>query len=606
MESLYAYIPIDRRYALARGSSLPDRTTGAALFADISGFTALTDVLLQALGPQRGAEELTRWLNKIYDSLVAQIQSYRGSVISFSGDAMTCWFDDQTQEYIEPQPSTSSALRATVCALAIQQTMQQFAQVDISGAGIVSLAIKVVVTSGSARRFLIGDPTIQLVDTLAGETLYRLAAGEHHTERGEVLLDQPTVAALEEQIRVLEWREEPRSGERFALVNRLESKVEPDPWPVLEADALKDDLIRPWLLPPVYDRLMSGMGEFLTELRPTVALFLRFSGIDYDNDAEAQPKLNTYLQAVQRILARYHSYMIQLTIGDKGSHFYVAFGAPLAHEDDAIRAIAAALELRDLQMDFITEVQIGVSQGLTRTGAYGGIHRRTYSTLGDAVNMAARLMQNAPLGQVLVNQNVRKATTDNFLWEELPPLQVKGKSQPVIVFRLVARQERHGIRLHEPKYSLPMVGRAAELALIEHKLDLARQGHGQIVGITAEAGMGKSRLTAEVIRLARERNVLGNGGECQSYGTTTSYLVWQTIWQGFFDLNPAWSMAEQIESLERQLTQLDPALLPRLPLLGAVLNLPIPDNELTGSFDAKLRKESLEVLLVDCLRAMAR
>ncbi len=89
MESLYAYIPTDRRYALARGSTLPDRTTGAALFADISGFTALTDALVQALGPQRGAEELTRWLNKIYDALVAEIENYRGSVISFSGDAMT-------------------------------------------------------------------------------------------------------------------------------------------------------------------------------------------------------------------------------------------------------------------------------------------------------------------------------------------------------------------------------------------------------------------------------------------------------------------------------------------------------------------------------------
>jgi class 3 adenylate cyclase/Tfp pilus assembly protein PilF len=606
MESLYAYIPTDRRHALAHGSALPDRTTGAALFADISGFTPLTEALLLALGPQRGAEELTGWLNKIYDALVTQIESYRGSVISFSGDAMTCWFDDQAPEYIKPHPSTSSALRATACALAIQQTMQQFAQVDIPGAGIVSLAIKVVVTTGPARRFLMGDPTIQLVDTLAGETLYRLATGEHHAHRGEVLLDQPTVAALGEEIEVLEWREDPESATRFAVVNSLKLLVEADHWPPLEAEALSYDLVRPWLLPPVYDRLMSGMGEFLTELRPTVALFLGFSGIDYDGDPDAESKLTSYVQAVQRILARYDSYMIQLTIGDKGSNFYVSFGAPLAHEDDAIRGIAAALELRDLQVDFISEVQIGVSQGLTRTGACGGVYRRTYSTIGDAVNMAARLMQNAPLGQVLVNQNVRKATMDNFTWEELPPLLVKGKSQPVTVFRLIATQERPGIRLHEPKYALPMVGRAAELALIEQKLDLALYGHGQIVGITAEAGMGKSRLMAEVIRLARGRNVLGYGGECQSYGTSTSYLVWQNIWRGFFNLDPAWSMAAQIESLEGQLSQINPSLLPRLPLLGAVLNLQIPDNELTGSFDAKLRKESLESLLIDCVRKRAR
>src|SRR5688500_6403306 len=187
MESLSAYIPTDRRFALARGVGLADHATGAGLFADISGFTPLTEALVQALGPQRGAEELTRWLNKIYDALLTEIENYRGSVISFSGDAVTCWFDDGTD--------ATAAFRGTACALAIQKTMQHFVQVDILGTGIVSLAIKAVVTVAPARRFLIGDPTIQLVDALAGETLYRLATGEHHAERGEVLLDEPAVAA---------------------------------------------------------------------------------------------------------------------------------------------------------------------------------------------------------------------------------------------------------------------------------------------------------------------------------------------------------------------------------------------------------------------------
>src|SRR5688500_20234971 len=131
-------------------------------------------------------------------------------------------------------------------------------------------------------------------------------------------------------------------------------------------------------------------------------------------------------------------------------------------------------------MDFISGIQIGVSQGLTRTGACGGIYRRTYSTIGDAVNMAARLMQNAPLGQVLVNQNIRKATMDNFTWEELPPLLVKGKSQTVTVFRLIAGQERHGIHLHERKYAQPMKARAVERALMEQQHEVAQHGIGQI------------------------------------------------------------------------------------------------------------------------------
>ncbi len=93
METPEAYIPIDRQLALARKQDLPDRTTGAALFADISGFTPLTEALVRSLGERRGAEELPRQLNLIYDALIAQVHHYGGTVINFSGDAITCWFD---------------------------------------------------------------------------------------------------------------------------------------------------------------------------------------------------------------------------------------------------------------------------------------------------------------------------------------------------------------------------------------------------------------------------------------------------------------------------------------------------------------------------------
>ncbi|MCA9873441.1 MAG: hypothetical protein KC441_07290, partial [Anaerolineales bacterium] len=91
MESLTAFLPIDRRLALAAGRPLPDRVQGVALFADISGFTPLTAVLAQELGPHRGAEELTRQLNLVFADLIAQVHHYQGNVIGFSGDAITCW-----------------------------------------------------------------------------------------------------------------------------------------------------------------------------------------------------------------------------------------------------------------------------------------------------------------------------------------------------------------------------------------------------------------------------------------------------------------------------------------------------------------------------------
>src|SRR4051794_18762711 len=90
--SLVAYLPADRRRALALGHALPDRANGAALFADISGFTPLTERLARALGPRLGAEELAHQLNLVYDALITEVNRYHGSVVFFSGDSITCWF----------------------------------------------------------------------------------------------------------------------------------------------------------------------------------------------------------------------------------------------------------------------------------------------------------------------------------------------------------------------------------------------------------------------------------------------------------------------------------------------------------------------------------
>src|SRR4051812_24859218 len=110
---------MDRRQALAHGESLADRTYGAALFVDISGFTPLTEALVRAFGQRRAAEELLRRLNEVYDSLVAEVHRRGGSVVGFAGDAMTCWFEDD------------NGVRAVACGLGMQQALRPFARVSI-------------------------------------------------------------------------------------------------------------------------------------------------------------------------------------------------------------------------------------------------------------------------------------------------------------------------------------------------------------------------------------------------------------------------------------------------------------------------------------------
>jgi adenylate cyclase len=596
MEEFDIYIPIDRRLALAHNEQLADRTQGAALFVDISGFTPLTEALVVELGPQRGAEELTRHINRVYDGLIAELHRQRGSVIGFSGDAITCWFEGD------------DGRQAVACSLAMQAQMSGLSEVRLPSGRVLPLAVKAVVAAGSARRFSVGDPNIQVIDVLAGSILDRLAAAEHRAQKGEVVLDPATAQALAPYVKIESWREGHFGEGRLGLVGALKASVQTSAWPQLPAAGLAEQKSRPWLLPAVFERLQHGGGEFLAELRPAVALFLRFSGIDYEGDQEAGTKLDSLMRQIQRVLSRYDGTLIQLTIGDKGSYLYAAFGAPTAHEDDDERAINAALELRQaaLGLGFVKTVSLGVTRGLMRTGAYGGTQRRTYGVLGDAVNLAARLMQAANPDEILVSSSVCKETGDTFVWGDKHTLQVKGKQEPVDVFPLLQVKAKRAIHLEEPVYHIPMVGRQEELNLIRGKISQVLESKGQIIGITGEAGLGKSRLVAEVIGAATRHGLMGYGSECQSYGTKTSYLVWQGIFQAFFNLDSSWSEDKKISQVSDHLEKINPTLVSRLPLLGTVLNLSIPDSDLTRSFDAKLRKSSLEALLVDCLRAEAQ
>jgi predicted ATPase/class 3 adenylate cyclase len=593
---------MDRREALATGGELPDRTSGTALFADISGFTPLTEALALEFGAQRGAEELTGHLNRVYTALIAEVDRYRGSVVSFSGDAITCWFDEEAAPEIATlAPFAWAAARAAACALAMQAALSELAAIVIPSGAQYPLAMKAALASGSVRRFLVGDPGIQRLDTLAGALVDRLADAEHNANRGEVLMDTTTCTALAASANIGEMRGG-ESGRAYAVLVGIGAAVEPCPWPELSVTAIDAARARPWLLPDVYERLYAGQGEFLAELRPVVSFFLRFSGLDYEGDAGAGEKLDAYVRQVQTNLARYEASLVQLTIGDKGSYLQAAFGAPTAHEDDASRALSAALELKEPQAKFISAVQIGISKGRMRAGAYGSPTRRTYGMMGDDVNLAARLMQAARPGQILVNKNVCQGIENHYTWQELPVLSVKGKTEPVKVYGLTGLQDESPSRLGVSRYALPMVGRSAEIDLIAAKVESARQGLGQMVGITGAAGVGKSRLMTEAIRLANERRFAGYSGECQSFGANTSYLVWQSIWRAYWQLDPTLPVGDQIAKVEAELARIDPALAARLPLLGTLLNLPIPENNLTATFDAKLRKTSLEALLVDCLR----
>ncbi len=591
MPNLSAYLPQDRLRALSRGESLPDRATGAALFADISGFTPLTAALSKELGRKRGAEQVLDYINPVYEALITELHSYGGSVICFSGDAITCWFDD--------------APRALTCAFAMQAAMRQFSTVYTPAGAPVTMGVKVTVAAGPIRRFLVGNPAIHVLETLAGSTLERMAAAEHHANKGEVVIDEQTFRQLNDGVlhplTALEWRSG-EDGQRYALLGELSSQAVRAPWPAFPVDMFSETQVRPWILPAVFARSSSG-GGLLGDLRPVSSLFLKFGGIDYDNDESAGDKLDAYVNWVQAIVHRYNGSLLQLTIGDKGSNMFICFGAPITHEDDPHRITTVALALQNPPgaFDYIGKVQIGITRGEVWTGACGAATRHYYGVMGNEVNMAARLMVRAAPGQILTTRQVADITADRFQFRALGEIQVKGRVEPLAIAEITGEIHPETATAREQT----LVGRKSELQQMAAALSEVEAGQNRIICLDGEAGMGKSRLVSAFLEVLQARGLDAFAGLGQSIEQNTPYRAWRDLLGAFFGLDVSAEAAARLDQVQRTVARLVPGQIRRLPLLNDILHLGLPENELTAYLSPELRQQSLTLLVLNLLRASA-
>jgi class 3 adenylate cyclase/tetratricopeptide (TPR) repeat protein len=226
-------------------------------------------------------------------------------------------------------------------------------------------------------------------------------------------------------------------------------------------------------------------------------------------------------EAVGRVLARYfdrmsgileaHGGRVEKFIGDA---VVAVFGVPTAHEDDALRALRAAVEMRDALPELGVEARIGVNTGEVVTSGHGTL------VIGDAMNVTARLQQAAASGEIMIGAETRSLAGDAVEVEELAPLALKGKANPVAAFRLLAVG-----RLPERAHGSPFVGRSGELALLREAWARAVEGgRCEQVTVVGEPGVGKSRLVAEFLAGLDVRVVRGR---CLSYGEGITY--WPVI-----------------------------------------------------------------------------
>lgn len=593
--SWFAYLPPHLAHDLLAHPEMSPlsrihRSHAVALFADISGFTSMSEALGRQ-GPA-GTEELSQILNQTFGFMIRIIHSYGGSIGTFAGDALTVLFMPSSHN------RRATARRAMQCALDMQTTLMALPTITTS-AGDFHLTMKIGLADGQVYSTTVGDPNIRLTYLLTGSAIDRCSQAEHYAAPGTVVItaDLVPLAGAADHVVIVDG---------FHQLQRLHRSAQPALIaPLPPPSDTVDSMFARYLPAVIAHRLAHGMQGFVAEHRTVTTVFVRFRHTAAEATADLSLVQN-YLRQVVQILERYDGHLRQVDLGDKGSLFIALFGAPTTHEDDPDRALLAALDIRALGNLHGIQSATGITTGHIYCGLVGSDDRAEYAAIGDAVNLAARLMSAAAWSQILVDTNTRQRTATTFVWQELPPISVKGKLTRIAIAALERRQRRTSTRLNAPGYTLPMVGRQRERDYCCQVLAQIRQGHGQIIGITGEAGMGKSRLVAEVMRTAAREGLAYFASECLSYGIHTSYLVWQNLLRGLFDLPTSLAPDQQVERLRAALTQIDPQLHDHLPLFGPIFNLDIPENDLIHGLTPQQRKEALEDLVVRCLSFWSR
>ncbi|MEO6457830.1 MAG: adenylate/guanylate cyclase domain-containing protein [Chloroflexia bacterium] len=272
-----------------------------------------------------------------------------------------------------------------------------------------------------------------------------------------------------------------------------------------------------------------------------------------------------------------------------GDAILAFFGAPIAHEDDPQRAVLAALGIvqgirpqiekikkeRGLDLD----VRVGINTGLVVVGEVGSDLRVEYTAMGDAVNLASRMEQTAEPGTVQISANTYKSVSNLFEFRSLGGIEVKGKAEAVEAYQVLSVREGARPTRGIEGLSSPLVGRDRELGTLRSCLEDLMVGRGQIISVTGEAGLGKSRLVSELRKWAAPTALRWHEGRSMSYETSTPYAPFIYLFGDMFALRGDDTDAERYDKVHAGVAAAMPGQeLEVAPFIATLLDITLPSD----------------------------
>lgn len=542
-------------------AEMPARSTrvvdGTLVSADISGFTKLSE-RLAGFG-RRGAEELTDVVNDCFGAMIAICEEEGGDVLKFGGDALLVLFD-----------GTDHAARACAAAVRMRESIRR--PLVAPSAGRVRLQMSVGVHTGAFPLVLVRAGHHELLVT--GPDVTATVACEAEASAGEILVGPATARLVDRACLAA------ASGERRRL-RRAPSRDD-----IVELRGVSAGVSLDALVPRAQrEQIAAGAPG---EHRHVVVAFVRFSSTDRvvaDDGVEAlAERLQRLATAVAAATERHGVHWLASDVCPDGGKVILTAGAPTSEGDDEDRMLRAVRDVLDAGVGL--DLRAGVNAGHVFVGDLGGPTRRTFTVMGDAVNLAARLMQKAAPGELLASQAVLAKAATPCTVVALEPFHVKGKSEPIEAAVVAAV----GTPAPASRAALPFVGRGGELGELLARAGSAAAGRGAVVDIVGEPGVGKTRLAEELVLRAGLPHLTA---WCQPYEVSTPYAAARRLLREAAGIDLAADGDAAAAALSGWVASAAPDLLGLTPLLAVVFGADIPDTDETAVIDPRFRRERI-------------
>ena len=336
------------------------------------------------------------------------------------------------------------------------------------------------------------------------------------------------------------------------------------------------------------EKILTSKSALEGERKQVTVLFADIKGsmeLLADRDPEeARRILDPVLEHMMEAVHRYEGTVNQVM----GDGIMALFGAPLAHEDHAVRACYSALRMQESVKKYAESIQrtegipiqirVGVNSGEVVVRSIGSDLKMDYTAVGQTTHLAARMEQLATPGSILAANDTLRLAEGYVEVKPLGPVNVKGLIEPVEVYEVVGvGATRSRLQAAAARGLTRFVGRDAETEQLRKALEQARSDHGQVVGVVGEPGLGKSRLFFEFTHSHRTQGWLILESGSVSYGKATPYLPVIDLLKAYFKIQDRDDQREIREKVTGKLLTLDKSLEPTLPAFLALLDVPVDD-----------------------------